>query len=1006
MVETQRQFTLLLVDDNPTNVLLLVKIIELDLPEVRVLTASSAREGLDLAEHEWIDGAFIDVQMSQMDGLEMCRQLRSKPRTANISLVLMTAHIASPEMRAEGLEVGAYDFISQPISNVEMLARIKVMLRLCKDEQRSVEYNQQLQQQLTDHADRLRWISGLLISGNGSLAELDQQLLHHLANELPDPANIDEKQFFEKLVTEFPLPWRQTLLKLSLLDTIPVSLAQKLSEIGDVEAVFDYLSRHQLAFMEKLDGDGYLFLRAEIKTLLRIRAKQNLAADERQQVCLIAADWYRQRKDFAAALGVLISAEQYPAVSQMLSQIGLILLNKNYSSSISPLIDQIPKDAVTTCGWISLFSGINHLRQLSIDVDDRLESAYQHFHAVGDARGLLLTLTQQVYQAILFGSSFERELQRLEPFRKLVSEQLATVEPIERLKISCALGLAELFFAADLNAVEKILTTSLTEAQQLQLPEQQVELNLLRSLYALQQGRFLVAYSALEQGLAISSEYGDLFSKSLLQVVACSLLHASGQLDGLQQQWKTLSNCCGRDIQKHTGISALLGYETASLLLSRGEKQKALETIEIALLDGQAVNNLQMQARLLQLRGWVKALSGQDSAVALSDLAAGLNLRRKAGGTLYHVENLLLAGSTCFALQQFEQASQYLTEGLAESEKYTEERFRTGLHAWLAVTRERCGDSPGATEHARHFFECLKRHRLPFFWGLSLELIDELLPLITQNYQRILLQPLLEQHLLSTLDENNCRIPLLKVTCLGKFQLQLGRETFQLKQLGQPSRQIFALLIIAPNHSLSLELMMGLLWPESPSRKARNNFDTAHSRLRKALEEHFGQNIKHNYLILEKGMLSLRHMQIDSSLFVEAMESARYHLQREHFWQAEHALWNMERFWDGEFLSGYDLDGELPRQREKLTQLRLEQLCLLAQLLQRRQQQEEAARLLQNGLSIDPTYDAIISQLLLLYRQQQDHRAAGLLLDNYRIALQNEEYEPEEIEELVEALGT
>jgi DNA-binding SARP family transcriptional activator len=200
--------------------------------------------------------------------------------------------------------------------------------------------------------------------------------------------------------------------------------------------------------------------------------------------------------------------------------------------------------------------------------------------------------------------------------------------------------------------------------------------------------------------------------------------------------------------------------------------------------------------------------------------------------------------------------------------------------------------------------------------------------------------------------------------------------------------------------------MMGLLWPESPSRKARNSFDSAHSRLRKALEEHFGPRIKRDYLILEKGMLSLRHIQIDVSSFARAMESVRYHLQREHYWQAEHALWDMERVWDGEFLSGYDLDGELPLQREKLSQLRLEQLCLLAQLLQRRKQLEEAVRLLQSGLFIDPTHDAIIRQLLSLYHQQQDSRAVALLLDNYRIALQNEEYEAEEIEELIEALGT
>ncbi|SEA77062.1 transcriptional activator domain-containing protein [Desulfuromusa kysingii] len=1003
-MERERQFTLLLVDDNPTNVLLLVKIIEFDLPEVRVLTAFSAAEGLALAEQENIDGAFIDVQMPQMDGLEMCRQLRAKPRTATIPLVLMTAHVAAPKMRAEGLEVGAYDFISQPISNIEMLARIKVMLRLCQDEQRATEQSQQLQQQIQEHSERLRWISGLLISGNGSLAETDQQLLHHLATQLPDPANMDEKKFFEKLVTEFPLPWRQTLLKLSLLDSIPLPLAKKMSEIADVEAVFDYLSRHQLAFTEKLDGEGYLFLRQEIKNLLRQKAKEGLSEKERQQVCILAADWYLQRQDYAAALGLLVAEEQYTAVSQVFNQAGLLLLNHNYSLCIAPLVEKIPASVAVTCGWLSLFKGINALHRLLFDVDDWLELAYRKFQEINDPRGQLLTLSQQVYQPLFWGRSFNRELKRLKLFQLLFAEQLNDMEPVERLKVAFSLGLAELYFAGDLTAVEEILTINLAQAQQLQLSEQQMELNLLRSMYALQQGRFLVAHTALEHALSIRSACGYLLVDSLLYLVACSLLHDSGQLDGLQRQRQVLSSCCGHEMQKNTGISALLSYQTACQLLLQGEKQKALETVAVALLDGQTVNNLQMQSQLLQLRGWLKALSDQDPS-ALSDLETGLQLRRDVGGGIHYVENLLLAGSTYFALGQFERASQLLTEGLATSKKYKEERYRIGLHAWLAVARARCGDTAAAAEHVCCFYECLKRRRVPFFLGLTRELTDELLPLTKLNWQRIVLETLLQKHFLTSLDENYQQIPLLKVSCLGKFQLSLGQETFELNQVGVTSRQIFTLLIMAPNHSLSIESMMGRLWPESPQNKARNNFDTAHSRLRRAMEKHFGQNVKRHYLILEKGMLSLRHAQIDTVEFVAAIDSARYHLQRDNFWQVERALWGMEQLWGGEFLSGYDLDGELPLQRERLTQLRLEQLCLLAQLLQRRQQRDEAIKLLHKGLSIEPTHDGIISQLLLLYRQQQDSRAVGLLLDNYRIALQREEYEAEEIAELIEALG-
>ncbi len=1005
MVEAERKFTLLLVDDNPTNLLLLVKIIELDLPEVRVLTAASAMAGLKLAEQESIDGAFIDVQMPHMDGLEMCRQLRSKPPTSAIPLVLMTAHIAAPQMRAEGLEVGAYDFITQPISNVEMLARIKVMLRLCEGEQRSQENNQQLQQQVTEHADRLRWISGLLISGNGSLNEQDQQLLGHLVDQLPDPAKMDEKLFFEKLLTEFPLAWRRTLLKLSLLDRIPIPLAQKLSEITDVAAVFDYLSRHQFFLTETLDGENYLYLSLPVRDLLRDKVEEHLSDNDRQQTLLIAADWYQHKKCFSAALSCLVSAQQYPAVSQLLSQVGLTLLDKNYCTRILPLIDQIPENVVEDCGWLSLFRGTNRLQEQLVETDLWLKSASHHFCTAGDIRGELLTLTQQASQSIFLDGSFEGWPERLPLFRKRALEQLKLLEPVERIKVAYALGLVELFFGDDFAVVDSILSKSLAEAQQLQLLEQQLELNLLRALSALQQGRYLVAKTALEKGLAFAQTTDTMLETAMLQLVGCELLHATGDLSGFQKQQQILSTCCRYGTQQYTVSHPLLSYYAAGLYLAKGDRQRALEILEIALLDGQAAANSHLQSRLLQLRGWVHALSGRKME-ALADREMGLQLRDRAGGFFCRLENWLFAGATSFALQHYDQAAGYLAKGLSESIKCKEERFRAGLHAWMAVIQQRLGHLDASSEQIRCFCEVLKRHKNPFFWGMVPELIEELLPLIKQTPDRMLLQPILEERLVSVLDQDNRPIPLLRVNCLGKFQLELEQQIFDFSQVGPALRQVFALLVVAPNHSVSTELLMGILWPESSPKKARNSFDTVHSRLRKALEECFGKRIRRDYLVLEKGILSLRHMQIDSVLFTETMGDVRYHMQREHVWQAEHALWKMESLWRGEFLSGYDLDGKLPVLREQLIQLRLEQLSMLAQLLQRRQQQEESIGLLKQGLLLEPTYDPIIRQLLSLYRQQHDSNAVASVLESYRIALQNEAYEAEEIEELIEVLNT
>ena len=68
---------------------------------------------------------FLDVQMPGMDGFEVCRRLRADERTRRVPVLFLTATQFQVESRLRGLEVGADDFIVQPISNQELVARIK-----------------------------------------------------------------------------------------------------------------------------------------------------------------------------------------------------------------------------------------------------------------------------------------------------------------------------------------------------------------------------------------------------------------------------------------------------------------------------------------------------------------------------------------------------------------------------------------------------------------------------------------------------------------------------------------------------------------------------------------------------------------------------------------------------------------------------------------------------------------------------------------------------------------
>jgi len=143
---TKYNNVLLAVDDKPDNIFVIQQVVKRHLPDCDVLTAGNSREGLELAASHRPDGILLDVQMPAMDGIEMCRRLKSDERTASVPVILITAHQTTSELKARGLEAGADDFISKPIDNLELVARIKVMLRIKHSEDELREMNLRLEE--------------------------------------------------------------------------------------------------------------------------------------------------------------------------------------------------------------------------------------------------------------------------------------------------------------------------------------------------------------------------------------------------------------------------------------------------------------------------------------------------------------------------------------------------------------------------------------------------------------------------------------------------------------------------------------------------------------------------------------------------------------------------------------------------------------------------------------------------------------------------------------------
>ena len=125
--------SLLLVDDEPSNLHVLREILQSD---YRLLYARDGQRALELAADERPDLILLDVMMPGLTGYEVCEALQASPRTAAIPVIFVTA-LADVVDETRGFDVGGVDYITKPVSPPVVRARVRTHLRLVRVEELS-----------------------------------------------------------------------------------------------------------------------------------------------------------------------------------------------------------------------------------------------------------------------------------------------------------------------------------------------------------------------------------------------------------------------------------------------------------------------------------------------------------------------------------------------------------------------------------------------------------------------------------------------------------------------------------------------------------------------------------------------------------------------------------------------------------------------------------------------------------------------------------------------------
>lgn len=300
MNQAPRRATLLIVDDLPANVALLVDIFR---PHYRTVVATHGDKALEIAASgEPPDLILLDVMMPGRDGYEVCRLLKASPATRSIPVIFVTS-MAEEQDEAKGLAVGGVDYVTKPISPAIVVARVKTHLAAAR------------------HARELEAMVQTLEHQTRELRVLNETLEQRVAKGIDHVKRLDRlKRFFSPSVVEVllaesaddPMKSRRRDVAAVLLDLRGFTAFTESSEPEDVlaviceyhEAMGEIIMAHE-GTVERFAGDGIMvYFNDPVEIADPAGVAVRMAIEMQQRFSALGDGWQSRGFDLSMGIGI------------------------------------------------------------------------------------------------------------------------------------------------------------------------------------------------------------------------------------------------------------------------------------------------------------------------------------------------------------------------------------------------------------------------------------------------------------------------------------------------------------------------------------------------------------------------------------------------------------------------------------------------------------------------------------------------------------------------------
>jgi class 3 adenylate cyclase len=291
---------ILVADDNPANVDILQT--RLAVHGYEIVTASDGEEALAVAREKQPDLILLDVMMPRMDGLEVCRRLKADTALPFIPIILVTAKADSKDIVA-GLEAGGDEYLTKPVDQAALVARVKSMLRI-----------KALHDTVQEQAGRLE-------AQAGQLTEWNKTLEQRVADQLAELERVGRlKRFFSPQLAELivaggaedPLKTHRREVTVVFLDLRGFTAFAETSEPEEVMGVLrEYhvemgklILSHE-GTLERFTGDGMMiFFNDPVPVPNPAERAIRMAVAMRERVADLIAKWRKLGYELNFGVGI------------------------------------------------------------------------------------------------------------------------------------------------------------------------------------------------------------------------------------------------------------------------------------------------------------------------------------------------------------------------------------------------------------------------------------------------------------------------------------------------------------------------------------------------------------------------------------------------------------------------------------------------------------------------------------------------------------------------------